>query len=694
MNPPSPEEMSDWEREVAGRAAAYEVERRAREEAEQRARDYQRAVAAKQRREFLLDIATLAAAAAVGLGAGIISMRLQTPLPQFLDYGWQIWAGIVVIFCIAFLILAPRFARVPALISCFIVFIGFGILAGANYHREITTELGRWETTDTEKVIQLVGSGADVNSVGERGYTALLRAARWGNTDLVRYLIQHGADVRAKTPEGKTTLMEAVTNPGDTQLLTALASAGVDIKARDNSGRTVLHYASEAVDDCWKASPEAANQQMLAAIRYLVKAGSDPNVSDNSGKTALMLAAGKCNPAMVKTLLEANANPNAADAEGNTALLMASRKSDYFSETMVRDCAALLLASGADAEHVDSAGNSALHFIARSGKPAALKLLLKSRRQLERRDSQGLTPLMTAAAGCNLRGAEFLISSGANIVAQTRSGETAIDLAAREECVELTRLLTQRAGLPPIVASQKLAALTKNKVVVFVIDAGYFTSRYQTGLRGRLARAFGHGKIVEAFVKNYFAGKVEYFDATAGLDQFDGAMLADAFRRIYEYASTFTNTRIVVNMSWGTTYYSRELEAVIRLMLDKGMILVAAAGNEGTSKCVYPAAYPGVIGVGAAERTQYGYRLSKYSNRSCVVAVAPVEADDMLQVFKRELLYDGTISEDDAEIQALTTVGTSFAAPQVAGVIAAELLSNPTLSSDRALADVKARWPY
>ena len=53
----------------------------------------------------------------------------------------------------------------------------------------------------------------------------------------------------------------------------------------------------------------------------------------------------------------------------------------------------------------------------------------------------------------------------------------------------------------------------------------------------------------------------------------------------------------VVNMSWGSETDSEFLHAAIQAASRKGLILVAAAGNEPTGRAVYPAAYPEVIAV-------------------------------------------------------------------------------------------------
>lgn len=76
----------------------------------------------------------------------------------------------------------------------------------------------------------------------------------------------------------------------------------------------------------------------------------------------------------------------------------------------------------------------------------------------------------------------------------------------------------------------------------------------------------------------------------------------------------------ILSMSWGSETDSSILETAIDYASDRGMILVAAAGNSPTGKPVYPAAYENVIGVGADmpngerwEQSNYGDFVSVYA---------------------------------------------------------------------------------
>ncbi|WP_158088856.1 S8 family serine peptidase [Thermoactinospora rubra] len=124
----------------------------------------------------------------------------------------------------------------------------------------------------------------------------------------------------------------------------------------------------------------------------------------------------------------------------------------------------------------------------------------------------------------------------------------------------------------------------------------------------------------------------------------------------------------VINMSLGGgsgTWRGSpaELEAV-RYALDRGAVLVASSGNDGqsTNRRTYPAAYPGVIAVGAVDRA---LRVPAFSNRQ-----------DYLSV-----VAPGTrIVGADGSSSYVIGDGTSPAAAMVAGVAALIKARHPGLT--------------
>lgn len=65
---------------------------------------------------------------------------------------------------------------------------------------------------DSPGIMRLfLARGGDVNTCDERGWTALHEAADWGDIQVARILLEHGADVRAGPPNLPTPLEHART---------------------------------------------------------------------------------------------------------------------------------------------------------------------------------------------------------------------------------------------------------------------------------------------------------------------------------------------------------------------------------------------------------------------------------------------------------------------------------------------------
>lgn len=95
------------------------------------------------------------------------------------------------------------------------------------------------------------------------------------------------------------------------------------------------------------------------------------------------------------------------------------------------------------------------------------------------------------------------------------------------------------------------------------------------------------------------------------------AATSDVIRAI-EYA--VAHGADVINMSLGGEEKSQALENACQAAVDAGVLVVAAAGNDGTSDPCYPAAYSCVVGVGAVTSENLLYKNSQYGEGVYVVA--------------------------------------------------------------------------
>lgn len=95
---------------------------------------------------------------------------------------------------------------------------------------------------DAPELQRLIKNGADVNLV-DKGWTPLLVALGRGALDASRLLIESGANVTAKTPDGKTTMFIAA-HGGFVEICSLLLKKGADVNVAARNGDTPLMAAS------------------------------------------------------------------------------------------------------------------------------------------------------------------------------------------------------------------------------------------------------------------------------------------------------------------------------------------------------------------------------------------------------------------------------------------------------------------
>ncbi|GAA2489770.1 S8 family serine peptidase [Winogradskya humida] len=122
----------------------------------------------------------------------------------------------------------------------------------------------------------------------------------------------------------------------------------------------------------------------------------------------------------------------------------------------------------------------------------------------------------------------------------------------------------------------------------------------------------------------------------------------------------------IINLSIGLDGYSQVVADAVKYANSKGVLVVAAAGNEGTGTKMYPAALPDVVSVGATSyRSDGRVYFSNYGD-SWVDLAAPGE-------YVTTMATNGTYNSDYS--------GTSFSSPIVAGVAGLIKSAHPDYNS-------------
>ena len=145
-----------------------------------------------------------------------------------------------------------------------------------------------------------------------------------------------------------------------------------------------------------------------------------------------------------------------------------------------------------------------------------------------------------------------------------------------------------------------------------------------------------------------------------------------------------SNGAKVINMSVGVRA-SRTLETAVTNAWNKGVVLVAAAGNGGNQTKIYPAGYPNVIAVAATDNKDAKASFSTYG-ASWVDVTAP--GVNVYSTFPNHPFY--LAKPNNRSLNYDVGNGTSMSAPIVAGVVALAWSRNPSATHTSIRAKVES----
>ncbi|MDQ7824135.1 MAG: ankyrin repeat domain-containing protein [Candidatus Eremiobacteraeota bacterium] len=258
-----------------------------------------------------------------------------------------------------------------------------------------------------------------VNLFVINGNRPLHYAVQQNRLEIVKILVQNGADVNAKNHIGVTP-WETAAAQGFGGIAEYLAGKGARTYNRELQA-AVFENKLEKTEELLKLHPGQVNQgdgegtrllQVAACngydemVRLLIARGADVNAHNDSGTTALQEAVYKKNRPMIDLLLSERADPDGKDCRGYTSLHLAVELGDY-------DVASRILSAGA---------------------------------KINVRGMGGLTPLHLAAMQGRLRIMELLLSKGAAVNARTEEGKTPLKLALEHKRTEAAKLLKSKGG--------------------------------------------------------------------------------------------------------------------------------------------------------------------------------------------------------------------------------------------------------
>jgi ankyrin repeat protein len=353
---------------------------------------------------------------------------------------------------------------------------------------------------DKQAVRLFIEAGMDVNAPIAQGGTALAIAAVKGNPELVKMLLDKGANPNAAmtsgTSKGVTPLMAAVAG-GHLEVVKLLLAKGAKINSKDDHGLAALDYAKaknnpDILSTLWEHGAPFVTDATLAKLMEQFRldlhakaargmsAGESPDgcrkfvaeqllifQQEQRFTTNQLVEARVCAFRTVSGVVEKSAMEeriNAAGAVGSNEKNLATIKS--FVEFLK------------ELQSDPSVQGGSLLMAAQMDEAGIVKWLLDQRADVNAKDEQGFTPLMWAALKGHVTTIQVLLGASADVNSKDRTGWTATMWAASQGRTDaLKMLLSKRPDLNALNNEGKTAVMiakvmNQTAAVVLLKDAG------------------------------------------------------------------------------------------------------------------------------------------------------------------------------------------------------------------------------
>ncbi|MHC4509128.1 MAG: ankyrin repeat domain-containing protein [Planctomycetota bacterium] len=194
---------------------------------------------------------------------------------------------------------------------------------------------------------RICAKGADVNLTDSKGQAALHIACDYEGQVAIRTILRRATAVNVNVVDrNNVTPLHIAARRGQTDICKTLINSGAAVNLRDEHGHTSVHHAVRAGN--------------IETADWLIKQGAD--------MSPVYLAAYRGNPSRIKTLLAGGASASEKDETGFTALHAAAAGGH-------RDVVEYLISQGADVKAEGGPGWTALSYAARGNAKEVVELL-------------------------------------------------------------------------------------------------------------------------------------------------------------------------------------------------------------------------------------------------------------------------------------------------------------------------------
>ncbi|MEW6711082.1 MAG: ankyrin repeat domain-containing protein [Candidatus Riflebacteria bacterium] len=281
-----------------------------------------------------------------------------------------------------------------------------------------------------EKVKELINEGTNLNAFDEEGFTPLAIACVQSEAAIVHLLLLSGASVDQANHFGWTPLMQACINfSGDFTVIHELMAGKAAVNARNIGGETAIM--------------RITGQNKVPLVKFLLKHGAQVDEVAHNDRNIFILAMANGWREEAGILLEAGADPNFTHPSDFWTPLMYAVKNGW------SDIAAQLVSRGANLDSTTAERQeSALTMAAQWGISGGCRFLLEKGADPNHQNCHGLTALFWAAQNGNADIVRDLLARGANTELADETGQTPLMISLTTGHIEIVRLLLEHGADP------------------------------------------------------------------------------------------------------------------------------------------------------------------------------------------------------------------------------------------------------
>ena len=313
----------------------------------------------------------------------------------------------------------------------------------------LVSELHRAARAGDSAIIKaLLEAHVNVEARDEQGNTALHLAAQAGHSDIVLLLTDFGADFEAENRAGQLPVATATDYPDIIDILKqAQQSPSIFFTVGHGREEALRQWLDEGNNLEEKRPLDGASLLHLAAVnnhlgiaKQLLESASKYNIDltnklDNRKTPPLSIASGTGSMTIAELLLNNGARVGQVDDDGETPLLMAASQGHAL---IVK----LLLDRGAPVNNVDSQGFTALSYAVFRGHVKIVQLLLDNGAE----DIGDDPVLLHTAVNGYAEIMELLLEHGVQVDRANTEGETPLLFAAHLGHINLVRMLLDKGA--------------------------------------------------------------------------------------------------------------------------------------------------------------------------------------------------------------------------------------------------------